>query len=200
MSDEKVAPKPKRWCCNGNAEDCALCDIDKLPYPWICPGNHDDSPLARRMVLSKAAKTGDRDTVKAVMRRLRRHDQAKSEICELPHETIEAEDACEAQRQAALSAVQAWAEETDLTAALGSFGDGYRHAQRDAQAALALDQIAAREASEQLDSGTHVYLSTGCLHGDHAYCQAKAGAAGANDPRHVQVLRGTLRLHLSRRH
>jgi hypothetical protein len=28
----------------------------------------------------------------------------------------------------------------------------------------------------------HRYLSTGCLHGDHAYCQAKAGRAGGKLP------------------
>lgn len=184
MSDETTA-KPERWCCNGNAEDCALCDTGTLPYPWICPGGHDDSPANRGLVLKAAAETKDRDTIKAAMRRLRVHDHVNQvrvdpvSICEEPHETIEEEEACDVARQAELSAVQAWARETDLAAALGSFGDGYRHAQRDAQAALALDEIAARETSEGAESGEHVYLSTGCLHGDHAYCQAKAGAVGA---------------------
>jgi hypothetical protein len=31
-------------------------------------------------------------------------------------------------------------------------------------------------------SGVHYYLSTGCLHGEHEYCQAKTGAAGAKVP------------------
>ncbi|GGJ87053.1 hypothetical protein GCM10011583_18340 [Streptomyces camponoticapitis] len=30
--------------------------------------------------------------------------------------------------------------------------------------------------------GTHVYLSTGCLHDEHAYCQGKTGLAGAKTP------------------
>jgi hypothetical protein len=30
--------------------------------------------------------------------------------------------------------------------------------------------------------GTHLYLSTGCLHGDHAYCQSNTGKAGAKKP------------------
>ncbi|MGW7053096.1 hypothetical protein [Streptomyces sp. NPDC054887] len=30
--------------------------------------------------------------------------------------------------------------------------------------------------------GTHHYLSTGCLHGDHAYCQGKTGLVGAKRP------------------
>lgn len=29
---------------------------------------------------------------------------------------------------------------------------------------------------------THRYLSTGCLHGEHAYCQANTGAAGTKTP------------------
>ena len=32
------------------------------------------------------------------------------------------------------------------------------------------------------DIASHVYLSTGCLHGHHDYCQAKTGAAGAKTP------------------
>jgi hypothetical protein len=31
-------------------------------------------------------------------------------------------------------------------------------------------------------TGTHVYLSTGCLHGDHGYCQGMTGLAGAKRP------------------
>jgi hypothetical protein len=30
--------------------------------------------------------------------------------------------------------------------------------------------------------GTHVYLSTGCLHGQHGYCQGKTGKSGAKQP------------------
>ena len=31
-------------------------------------------------------------------------------------------------------------------------------------------------------SDPHVYLSTGCWHGDHAYCQAMTGLNGAKRP------------------
>lgn len=31
-------------------------------------------------------------------------------------------------------------------------------------------------------TGRHFYLSTGCLHGDHGYCQAPAGKVGAKQP------------------
>lgn len=30
--------------------------------------------------------------------------------------------------------------------------------------------------------GCHWYLSTGCLHGEHAYCQGETGAVGAKKP------------------
>lgn len=30
--------------------------------------------------------------------------------------------------------------------------------------------------------GTHAYLSTGCLHGEHGYCQAKTGQTGNKKP------------------
>lgn len=30
--------------------------------------------------------------------------------------------------------------------------------------------------------GTHHYLSTGCLHGHHDYCQGKTGRVGAKVP------------------
>jgi hypothetical protein len=30
--------------------------------------------------------------------------------------------------------------------------------------------------------GGHTYLSTGCLHDDHGYCQSAAGKAGAKRP------------------
>lgn len=30
--------------------------------------------------------------------------------------------------------------------------------------------------------GVHAYLSTGCLHGDHAYCQGMTGLAGKKRP------------------
>lgn len=33
-----------------------------------------------------------------------------------------------------------------------------------------------------LVAGKHLYLSTGCLHGDHAYCKAMTGAQGVKRP------------------
>ncbi len=30
--------------------------------------------------------------------------------------------------------------------------------------------------------GTHEYLSTGCLHGEHGYCKGETGAVGAKRP------------------
>lgn len=36
--------------------------------------------------------------------------------------------------------------------------------------------------ADQADPGAHDYLSTGCLHGNHAYCQGRTGRAGAKKP------------------
>jgi hypothetical protein len=36
--------------------------------------------------------------------------------------------------------------------------------------------------AEAQQPGAHVYLSTGCYHGDHDYCQAMTGLAGAKRP------------------
>lgn len=54
---------------------------------------------------------------------------------------------------------------------------------------LILNPVQARRLAEQLSAwadsvghGTHRYLSTGCLHGEHAYCQAKTGRVGAKEP------------------
>jgi hypothetical protein len=33
------ASESARWCCNGNAEDCALCTDPNPPYPFLCPGH-----------------------------------------------------------------------------------------------------------------------------------------------------------------
>jgi len=49
LQDLDAVPEPARWCCNGNAEDCPLCDTASLPYPWICPG-HPDTPANRARV------------------------------------------------------------------------------------------------------------------------------------------------------
>jgi hypothetical protein len=36
--------------------------------------------------------------------------------------------------------------------------------------------------AEAQQPGAHVYLSTGCLHGQHDYCQADTGKSGAKTP------------------
>ncbi|MDX3549719.1 hypothetical protein PV729_45370 [Streptomyces europaeiscabiei] len=45
---------------------------------------------------------------------------------------------------------------------------------------IATAVLAALAQAEQ--QGVHRYLSTGCLHGDHAYCQAMTGLNGAKRP------------------
>jgi DNA-binding MarR family transcriptional regulator len=180
----------ERWCCNGNAEECALCTAEitaTMPYPWICQGDHTYTPRNRRSVLVAATDEG-REALKAAMKRLRIYvamnkgieDDVEDESDEMASEALQraAQRAkTVVKRLDEVSTVQAWANEDDLAEALGSFGDGYRHAQRDALRALSLDRIAAREGSEG-----HVYLSTGCLHDDHAYCQGTTGLSGAKRP------------------
>jgi hypothetical protein len=167
------------WCCNGNAEECALCDTGKLPYPWLCPDDHDDSPDNRSAVLLRAVKLG-REALTSTMRRLRLYDEQLK--------LVETEDDCEVDdagvetRRTESSAIQEWAEETDLMEAMGSFGDGYRRAQLDAQDALRLDRISARETAEWAQTGEHVYLSTGCLHDNHGYCRSRTGLNGLKRP------------------
>ncbi len=73
--DGEKAAKPSHWCCNGNAEECPLCDVGELPYPWICPGNHENSPITRRTVLTTAADLG-KEKLHAAMARLRAWDAA----------------------------------------------------------------------------------------------------------------------------
>lgn len=122
-AERLAAETDTRWCCNGNAEECALCVDRNLPYPFICPG-HEDTPENRRTVLMGATDEG-KAFLKETMRRLRRHDKHPEP-----------------------SAIEAWAHESDLAEALGGFGDGYRRAQTDAQIALGLDRIRAKEQAE----------------------------------------------------
>lgn len=42
--------------------------------------------------------------------------------------------------------------------------------------------LAAYAGLATLVTGRHVYLSTGCLHGDHGYCQALTGKIGLKAP------------------
>lgn len=42
--------------------------------------------------------------------------------------------------------------------------------------------LAMYAAAATLATGRHVYLSTGCLHGDCGYCQSLDGRAGAKQP------------------
>lgn len=39
--------------------------------------------------------------------------------------------------------------------------------------------LALRAAAQQLVIGRHVYLSTGCMVGEHTYCQSMTGMQGA---------------------
>jgi hypothetical protein len=39
LEDLDTDPAEGRWCCSGNAEDCALCTDPNPPYPFLCPGH-----------------------------------------------------------------------------------------------------------------------------------------------------------------
>ncbi|MGA5670028.1 hypothetical protein ACPCTG_31675 [Streptomyces pseudogriseolus] len=39
IEDLDAPLESSRWCCAGNAEDCALCTDPNPPYPCICPGH-----------------------------------------------------------------------------------------------------------------------------------------------------------------
>lgn len=47
---------------------------------------------------------------------------------------------------------------------------------------LQADSEAAERRTADRSSGPHVYLSTGCLHGEHGYCQGDTGLSGAKRP------------------
>jgi hypothetical protein len=49
LEDLDAVPDDRPWCCNGNAEDCALCTDPNPPYPWICPG-HERTTANERIV------------------------------------------------------------------------------------------------------------------------------------------------------
>lgn len=46
----------------------------------------------------------------------------------------------------------------------------------------AADAVLATLEPSKEQPGAHVYLSTGCLHGEHTYCQSTTGSNGAKSP------------------
>lgn len=57
-----------------------------------------------------------------------------------------------------------------------------RLAEVDEQCDAAVAQLAAAHGHQLAADGTHHYFSTGCLHGEHAYCQGGTGRVGAKKP------------------
>ena len=49
LANLDASPEPALWCCNGNAEDCALCTDPNPPYPFLCPG-HPQTTANERIV------------------------------------------------------------------------------------------------------------------------------------------------------
>ena len=57
LEDLDAALESPHWCCNGNAEDCALCTDPNPPYPFLCPG-HPRSAANERIVGEATEATG----------------------------------------------------------------------------------------------------------------------------------------------
>lgn len=57
LDDLDAEPDSSRWCCNGNAEDCALCTDPHPPDPFLCPG-HPRSAVNERIVGEVAEAAG----------------------------------------------------------------------------------------------------------------------------------------------
>lgn len=55
--DLDAEPERVRWCCNGNAEDCALCTDPNPPYPFLCPGHPRDAASER--IVGEAAQAAE---------------------------------------------------------------------------------------------------------------------------------------------
>lgn len=49
LEDLDAEPSDGPWCCNGNAEDCALCTDPNPPYPFLCP-SHPRTSANERIV------------------------------------------------------------------------------------------------------------------------------------------------------
>jgi hypothetical protein len=59
-------PDPARWCCNGNAEDCALCTDPNPPYPFLCPGHPQDAASER--IVGEATQATELDKSRRYLR------------------------------------------------------------------------------------------------------------------------------------
>lgn len=171
---EEPAAEPEklpRWCCDGNAEDCVLCEgtLGTMPYPWICPGDHEDSPVARRTILVAAADQG-KETLHATMHRLRVYDAAMDVAKANPRlaaepPVTEVEDDEDDGNDALREAVQRLRE---VVSHPGQTDPG-----------AAADETLSQP---EMTQDGHVYLSTSCLHGLHDRCGAGKVQLGLKKP------------------
>jgi len=68
LKDLDTDREPDRWCCNGNAEDCALCTDPNPDYPFICPG-HPRTAANERTVGEATEATDTRTELREQIRR-----------------------------------------------------------------------------------------------------------------------------------
>lgn len=77
--------EPARWCCQGNAEDCALCTDPNPPYPFLCPG-HPRTATNERIVGEAAVATeldegDDPEALRAKLDRIRAEVRLLCDCC-----------------------------------------------------------------------------------------------------------------------
>lgn len=123
-TDLDAEDEPARWCCNGNAEGCPLCNTATLPYPWICPG-HPDTAENRARVLAATEATDPAGTEETGGR-----TTADLEAAIAPWRRKAVRRAIAASRlQGVVQAVTELANEQVTNP--GPWGDGYREALSD---------------------------------------------------------------------
>ncbi|WP_446458609.1 hypothetical protein [Streptomyces rochei] len=57
LEDLDATPDDGPWCCNGNAEDCALCTDPNPNYPFICTGH--ERTTANERIVGEAAQAAE---------------------------------------------------------------------------------------------------------------------------------------------
>jgi hypothetical protein len=66
------ASESARWCCNGNAEDCALCTDPNPPYPFLCSGH--PRTAANERIVGEATEATELDKSRRYLRPVRSYE------------------------------------------------------------------------------------------------------------------------------
>lgn len=159
------------------------CTINGVPAMPILISEYN------RLVTGLAEAEGERDRLKATVARV----QALADEHPAGIDTALIEEALDTQ-QAGPAAAQATDRVSQLAAAfrdcLAAF-NGMRNSDNTGDIQHWQARVTPREyetwqttarAAGPTTAGVHVYLSTGCLHGDHDYCKSMTGLNGAKRP------------------